>query len=110
MVFERLGTNFKVVAYGGVTPTRTDGALEDLPQVTAQAKAKGLAHGLSNNDPRASELARYFGLGSAATFLLAPIAPDHSHTLVAYGDSRPSTGMVACSGAKALTTRPRSSS
>ncbi len=87
VVFERLGTNFKVVAYGGVTPSRTDGALEDLPQVTAHAKAKGLAHGLSNNDPRASELARYFGLGSAATFLLAPIASEHSHALVAYGDN-----------------------
>jgi hypothetical protein len=87
VVFERLNTNFKVVAYGGVTPSRTDGALEDLPQVTATAKDKGLAHGLATNDPRATELARYFGLGRATTFLLAPIAPDHSHALVAYGDN-----------------------
>ncbi len=85
VVFERRDTAFKVVAYGGVSPTRTDGDLEDLPSLSSQTK--GLAHGLTTNDPRAGELARYFGLGSAATFLLAPIAPEHGHALVAYGDN-----------------------
>lgn len=87
VVFERHGDDLKVVAYAGVTPSRSEAGLKELPETSAQARDRVVAHGLSNNDPRATELARYFGLGVAATFLLAAIAPDHTHALVAYGDN-----------------------
>lgn len=87
IVFERHDTRLSVIAYAGLTPTRTEGALGDLPAVSEKANDRGVTHGLATNDTRAGELARYFGLGASATFLLAPIAPEQSHALVAYGDN-----------------------
>ena len=87
IVFERHDTRLSVIAYAGVTPARSEGALDELPAVNQRVGDRSVAHGLATNDTRASELASYFGFGTSATFLLAPIAPEQSHALVAYGDN-----------------------